>query len=179
MIKSILVKMVVLSGFVALSGCAALIPYEEEFACKRPNNMGKCIDTESAYAEIMSGESNTPFAKPYSDLEDGESNQAPSKNDTGVNTSVTVGSAPQLSANSGYNQYLDANYKETAKLLNAGVTPVLSGGDTIKIVLLPNSITNRTLLSERTMYVIIEQPEFIMGDYLIPKSKPIIDLFGE
>lgn len=158
-----------------LGGCSSLIPYEDEFACKRSDNMGKCIDTENAYLEAVSGQSTTPFAKPHSELEDGESNYA---------TTVTTDEngkpiVPVVPSNAGYLHYLDSNYRETARLLDSAITPVTSSGDTIKIVLLPNKIDSKVMLSERTMYVIIEEPEFIMGDYLTPKAISVKDLFGE
>lgn len=153
-----------------LSGCSSLIPYEEEFACKRPNNMGKCIDTEQAYEEARTGRSTTPYAVPASMQDD--------DNDGNAEVRPTL-NLHIASPNHGYNQYLDANYRETAKLLKSGITPVLSNGDTIKIVLVPNRVTDKMLLSERIMYVIIEEPEFIMGDYLIEKKAPISTLFRE
>ena len=54
--------LLVVIGLIGLSGCSSLIPYEEEFACKRPDNMGKCINTEQAYEEARSGNSVTPVA---------------------------------------------------------------------------------------------------------------------
>lgn len=158
-----------------LSACSSLIPYEDEFACNRPDNMGKCINTEDAYLEAVSGESNTPYAKPASELDSDESNHAKVNN----SNSKSNGNHGHLTSNSGYLEYLDANYRETARLLDSAITPVTSSGDTIKIILVPNKITSKVMLSERTMYVIIEEPEFIMGDYLSPKVKPIKGLFGE
>jgi conjugal transfer pilus assembly protein TraV len=154
-------------ALLTLSGCSSLIPYEEDFACKRPNNMGKCIDTEQAYEEVRSGNSVTPYAVPASMQDDDDAQGRPTMN------------LQIFDANQGYSQYLDANYRETANLLNSGITPVLSNGDTIKIVLVPNRVTDKMLLSERIMYVIIEEPEFIMGDYLIEKKAPIPTLFKE
>lgn len=151
-----------------LSGCTALIPYEDEFSCKRPNNMGKCISTEDAYKELTTGENIAPYAKPASEKDDDDINE--NKQNT-----ININNEP----NSGYKQYLDANYKETANLLKGGITPILSSGDTIKIVLVPNRVTERMLLSERTMYIIIKEPEFIMGDYLLKKHIPTTSLFGE
>ncbi|HBA58625.1 MAG: hypothetical protein CL602_01590 [Alteromonas sp.] len=163
--------LLVVIGLIGLSGCSSLIPYEEEFACKRPDNMGKCINTEQAYEEARSGNSVTPFAKPVSKREEEEE-------DSDAETRPTL-NLHLASPNYGYSQYLDANYRETAKLLKSGITPVLSNGDTIKIVLVPNRVTDKMLLSERIMYVIIEEPEFIMGDYLIEKKAPISTLFRE
>ena len=159
-------------AFLTLSGCSSLIPYEEEFACKRPENMGKCINTEQAYEEARSGNSVTPYAKPASKQDDDDNDDVQRNGKPIMNLHIA-------SPNQGYNQYLDANYRETAKLLKSGITPVLSNGDTIKIVLVPNRVTDKMLLSERIMYVIIEEPEFIMGDYLIQKKATIPNLFKE
>lgn len=157
-----------------LSGCSSLIPYEDEFACKRSNNMGKCISTEEAYKELTTGDSTTPYAKPASEQEEGDD-----INQVQVNAASVVNTNGIKEPNSGYNQYIDANYKETADLLKSGITPILSSGDTIKIVLVPNKVTDRMLLSERIMYVIIEEPKFLMGDYLLKKHIPATSLFGE
>ncbi|GHG07082.1 TraV family lipoprotein [Thalassotalea marina] len=160
-----------LVAFVAMSGCSSLIPYEEEFGCKRSNNMGKCISTEEAYKEMTTGGDAAPYAKPASLKDDDESDHA--------QTSAKGDSQNIKKPNIGYVQYLDANYKETAKLLNSSITPVISTGDTIKIVLVPNQINEKMLLSERTLYLIVENPKFIMGDYLIEKKTPISTIFGE
>ncbi len=165
------IKIIAAVLLISLTGCTSLIPYEDEFACKRPDNMGKCISTEAAYKELTTGEEIAPYAKPASEQDD-DDNINGQQEMSGTDT-------PVKQSNSGYNQYIDANYKETAKLLKNGITPVLSSGDTIKIVLVPNRVTERMLLSERTMYVIIEEPEFIMGDYLIKKHLPASTLFGE
>jgi conjugal transfer pilus assembly protein TraV len=160
-------KLILILSLSLLSGCSMLIPYEDEFACKRSDNMGKCISTEEAYKELTTGTDLAPYAKPASQQDDDDESKSLSK------------MKKVDSPNSGYNQYIDANYKETAKLLKAGITPILSSGETIKIVLVPNRVTERMLLSERIMYVIIEEPEFIMGDYLIKKHIPATSLFGE
>lgn len=162
--------LLVVIGLIGSSGCSSLIPYEEEFACKRPDNMGKCINTEQAYEEARSGNSVTPFAVPVSKRDDEEDEETESRPTLNLHIA---------SPNVGYSQYLDANYRETARLLKSGITPVLSNGDTIKIVLVPNRVTDKMLISERIMYVIIEEPEFIMGDYLIEKKAPISTLFRE
>jgi len=167
--KTILkLKLILIISISLLSGCTALIPYEDEFACKRPNNMGKCISTEAAYKELTTGESIAPYAKPASQQDDDDDKS----NSNDKNDSIKM-------PNSGYDQYLDANYKETANLIKGGITPIISSGDTIKIVLVPNRVTERMLLSERIMYVIIEEPEFVMGDYLLKKHIPATSLFGE
>jgi len=161
-------KLMLVLSISLLSGCTALVPYEDEFACQRPDNMGKCISTEDAYKELTTGESIAPYAKPASEQDDDD------------DESMAQAKANRIEMpNSGYNQYLDANYKETASLLRNGITPILSSGDTIKIVLVPNRVTERMLLSERIMYVIIEEPEFLMGDYLLKKHIPVNTLFGE
>ena len=169
--KTIILNLKIILLFSLLSGCSSLIPYEDEFACKRSDNMGKCISTEEAYKELTTGDSVTPYAKPASQQEEDD--------DSGNNKVSSISNNEVNEPNSGYNQYLDANYKETASLLKSGITPILSSGDTIKIVLVPNRVTERMLLSERTMYVIIEEPKFLMGDYLLKKHIPITSLFGE
>lgn len=166
-------KLILVISITLLSGCSSLVPYEDEFACKRPDNMGKCISTEDAYKELRTGNDIAPYAKPASKQDDEDD----SKSKEQLNSQDKVN--PVKLPNSGYDQYLDANYKETAKLLKEGITPILSSGDTIKIVLVPNRVTERMLLSERVMYIIIQEPEFLMGDYLLKKHIPATTLFGE
>lgn len=171
--KSIVnLKIILIISISLLNGCSALVPYEDEFACKRPDNMGKCISTEDAYKELRTGNDVAPYAKPASQQEDDvEVDEKEVSNQNKVKFSILP--------DSGYDQYIDANYKETAKLLKEGVTPILSSGDTIKIVLAPNRLSERILISERIMYVIIEEPKFIMGNYLIKKHIPATTLFGD
>lgn len=165
----------VIATLAIIQGCS-IFPYEDKFGCNRPNNMGKCVSATEAYDEMTTGESKAPYAKPYSKQTDEE--RAAGEGDA-QNTQASHGSAPSSATSlpkrvngAQYDAYLDANYKEVAELVDAPVTPMVKPVKTAELLFLPYSDQSRVLKGERIVTVILEEPKFVLGDYL--KKKQII-----
>jgi len=152
----------IIAIFITLPSCSTMFPYEDEFACKRKNNMGKCVSSMQAYDEIVNGDSGRyPYAKPASEQDD----------EVEVKTDM---SAPD----SGYLQYLQANYEQQKRLLDSPITPMIMTPTVLEILVMSyKSSNNRQLNGSRYIHVIVEDAKFIMGDYLEPKLMPIDTLF--
>ncbi|MEY8201158.1 MAG: TraV family lipoprotein, partial [Colwellia sp.] len=151
-----------------LQACSIFLPYEDEFSCNKQDNLGKCVSAEEAYIEMTTGESSAPYMKPHSekssdDIED-EKNSYSSQN--------------TYRNNGGYSSYLDAQYEEVAGLLTDNVTPIIKPVKTAELLILPYSENRNILKGERFINVILEDPGFVMGDYLKKKPTHINTLFS-
>jgi len=161
-----------------MQGCS-LFPYEDKFGCNRPNNMGKCVSGMEAYEEMTTGENKAPYAKPYSLQTDEEraagsgENALPTESEGGHTDVQGLNEVlPKRVNGAHYDTYVDANYKEVAELVDQPVTPIVKPVKTAELLFLPYSDQARVLKGERIVTVILEEPKFVLGDYL--KKKPII-----
>jgi conjugal transfer pilus assembly protein TraV len=166
------VKITLLLSALSLQACS-LFPYEDKFGCNRGDNLGKCVSAQEAYEEMTTGESSAPYMKPYSEQNNDEKDKPGSSPDA-VNTSPTTSNGL-----SGYDQYLDANYNEVANLLDKPVTPIIKPVKTAELLVLPYSNTEKVLKGERYINVILEEPSFILGDYLKKQPVQMKSLFNE
>lgn len=149
-------------------GCSWLFPYEDEFACKRPDNLGKCVSPMEAYDEITTGVSKAEYMKPAS--EKTKSDNSKSKKQ--------LKNQPSHVKN-GYDRYLDSNYSEVADLLEQPITPLVKPVVTAEMLVLPYSDSAKVLKGERYINIIVEDPSFILGDYLKKKANSIPSIFSD
>ncbi len=145
-VKCLLVNMLVLSG------CSWLVPYDEEFSCKLKDNYGKCVSVEQAYEEAVSGEDI------YPDMGKGKDESAGKK-----------------AVKSPYTQYRSALYQELKELVDDPETPMLRPAKTIRTLIIPYSAKNqkKTLYGTRYVYSIIDDPVFVLGEYLYKKPSVV------
>ena len=132
-----------------LTGCS-LLPYENEFACRKTDDLGKCISVEEAYKEAVTGQSQHPTIQ--------------------AKKSKTKPSEPQaaLSVDEAYTQYQAQVYREMATLIEAPRTPMLKPAKTLRTLILsysPNA-DNKVFYMPRYVYSIIDDPGWVLGDYL-------------
>tara|TARA_B110000196_G_C21150544_1_gene669356 strand:+ start:1118 stop:1636 length:519 start_codon:yes stop_codon:yes gene_type:complete len=163
--NNLLRNFLVLSVLAFLNGCSAFFPYEDEFACKRPDNLGKCISSAEAYEEIKNGDDSSPYIRPASEVEDDDNEQP-------INPNKKVSSDKVNESRVGYERYIDANYKEIAELVEKPITPLVNQAEVIEMLVLSYpSDSGKRLKGERYINVINNNPKFVLGDYL--KKKPI------
>ncbi|NQY62906.1 MAG: TraV family lipoprotein [Alteromonadaceae bacterium] len=160
-----------LCGLLILSGCSALFPYDDEFVCKRPDNLGKCISSSEAYEEIINGDDTSPYLSPVSEVEEQQSSTKQKNSDIKAKT-YAVNTNAVNSSRGGYERYLDANYKEIAELVERPITPLVNKAEVIEMLVLSYPTNNgKRLKGERYINVINNNPKFVLGKYL--KKKPI------
>ncbi len=155
----------VLSVF--LSGCGTLMPYKTEFQCKSPDK-GKCATVKAAYDESKEnhgdddagGKSNEEKKEEKRDeKKDGGKDSGAEK--TGARKNIPTASAKDV--------YRDNLQKELSGLLEAPVTPVIIPPKVMRVLIFP--YPDKTLLyMPRYIYMMIDEPEWVIGNYLIKEN---------
>ena len=145
-------------------GCAMFFPYDQDPKCPSGENFGRCVNSMDAYDSIATGATHRGNNK----NKEGEGDE--NKEDTEAK--------PYQAPDSGYQAYVDANYRQSARMLDAPVTPLLKDSEVLEILVMPRSSDDRKVLfGQRYVHVIIETPSFILGDYLKVKKVPLTSHF--
>lgn len=152
-----------------LNACAFMFPYEDEFACKRPDNLGKCVSSTEAYEQIKNQDDSAPYLKPASEQDEDEQENHIEKTKLKINES-----------RAGYERYLDRQYQAQADLIEQPVTPLVNRAEVVEILILAYPSENGTrLMGERYINVINNKPKFVLGDYLKKKPVALENLFDK
>lgn len=142
-----------------VSGCA-MLPYEQEFACKNEDH-GQCIHPEDAYREAV--DQSLPDAAGYQSAGDPINRKKRRRQEA---------LSPVATAPGGYDSYRNAVYDQLAAIVEAPVTPMVAPAKTVRTLILP--YTDRKgegrLYMARYVYSVLEQPRFVLGDYLSGQS---------
>ncbi len=132
-----------------LSGCSALMPYDDEFGCRPKDGTGKCADMNKAYKQAVTG---VTYAQ--TQLEPNKQTLAPAQN--------------------AYGQYVDRYYAEISSMVDKPITPMVKQAKTIRTLILPYPSKTgeiKTLWMERYAYTIVREPDFVLGQYLSQKPR--------
>jgi conjugal transfer pilus assembly protein TraV len=123
---------------ISLSACASVMnPYKGEFSCPETSK-GKCVGVPEAYEESADGKGTE--SEPEAS---GES--TPSKEEA---------------------EYEIERYRELAALVREPVTPMMAPPEVRRILFLPYRGADGELMMTRYVYFFIEEPRWILGDYL-------------
>jgi len=166
-----LARLAVIIVVLQLQACASLFPYEDKFACQRPDNLGKCVSPMEAYEEITTGKSAGNYVKPASEQEDSD--------DQDYREIQALRDELANEFEGGYDRYLDANYSEIAALIDEPVTPLVKPVMTAEMLIMPYSDAPKVLKGERFINIIVEDPTFILGNYLKKKTISVPSIFTE
>mgnify|MGYP000648663231 CR=1 FL=1 len=161
--KTVLVLITIL-----LTGCS-IVPYEEEFACKRKNNLGKCISALEAYEEAVTGVEKAPYMVPASEQDDEDNKEDETKRK--VNHLMVNNNKP-----SEYTSYLNGYYSELKELVDDPKTPMVRQARKVRTLVLPYNPSEKVIYMDRYIYSILDEPLFVMGKYLIKESVPVEQL---
>lgn len=144
-----------------LSGCS-MLPYESGSSCTMQKKYGKCIDVEGAYKEAVTGEDSG--APELHKLSDGKSKRT-KQSDAVIK--VETEKSNVIRAND-YRGYQDARYQTLTDIISEPNAPMLSPPRTVRTLIIsytPNQDKKR-LYMPRYVYSIIEESEFVLGQYL-------------
>lgn len=160
------ISRVLISLLVAtLTGCS-MLPYENDYSCRLKDNYGKCISVESAYTEAVTGESQGEPMKPKSKQRFGS--RAKSNETT------------QLSKNpaNAYDNYRDRTYQQLSEMIKQPNTPLLQPPKVIRTLVVSYSPSSKqdTLYMPRYVYTVIQDPKWVLGQYLHGKPELIKSL---
>ena len=155
-LTTVLLPIVVLA---TLSGCS-IVPYENEYACNMPDQLGKCQDMETSYKEAVTGVAENPPMKPASEQEEDEEENM---------QQLAPQSAPVAVANAGnaYDEYIDDYYSQLQRLIVEPKNPIIRQPTQMRLLILPyTSRDSSVMYMARHIYWVHKQPQFIMGDYM-------------
>ena len=158
-----MIKPLLLITLLFMSACSTLNPYEENFVCTNKDNHGKCLDVHGAYNEAVS---ETDIA-PHFD-QNGKFHQPH------ASSTKSYAQGQSTTTANGFNGYKDQEYQRLHSLLDEPVAPVVRPALTIRTLILPyrsETTKKEYLYMPRYVFSILEQPSFIMGDYLLDDSQ--------
>jgi conjugal transfer pilus assembly protein TraV len=132
---------------ILLTGCASVLnPYESDFQCPGTDR-GKCVSVQDAYGEST---------KKNLSIENKDEVKSEKPQEGGVLES-------QHKKN---NDYQEALYKELAGLLKEPLTPIVAPPKVMRVLMLPYKGDANELYMIRYVYFFVEEPKWILGDYL-------------
>ena len=142
----------ILLSMIFLTGCAGFWnPYDSEFTCPLTYN-GKCVSVEEAYKESFKNKDITV------------SNDDNEKSKTDKECKGKDCKKPVQNAEQG--QYQQAVFSELAGLIESPDTPVVAPAKVMRVLILPyRSQSNKALYMNRYVYVIADDPAWVLGDY--------------
>lgn len=130
---------------ISLSACASVMnPYKGEFSC-RETFKGKCVGVPDSYDESVRDTQRETSGLP-------ETEEEPATAEIGTG-------------------YEAERYREVAELIREPVTPMMAPPEVRRILFLPYRGSDGELLMMRYIYFFIEEPKWILGDYLRGEEK--------
>jgi conjugal transfer pilus assembly protein TraV len=149
-----------------LAGCKVLVPYDNQFACAKSHDYGKCMDVQSAYEEARSHqgiptgpeEPGTPFKTtgPRTPNKPAPARPAELRGELAREAYQPEDAAARLR---------DARYRELAGLIENPVTPLVRAPKVLRTLIVSYS-AGGTLYMPRYVYYFGEDAQFVLGDYL-------------
>lgn len=148
-----------------LSGCS-VIPYEDEYACKKPDALGKCQNMGDSYQEAITGIETAPTLKPASKQDDDDNQHQISAQHIQQVNSMT---------NNSYDRYIDSYYEQLQRLVVDPKNPIIRQPTQVRMLVLPYTSKDQGVMyMSRHIYWVHQRPQFIMGDYM-KKPSEILD----
>jgi len=139
-----------------LSGCSSILnPYSSDFTCPKTEN-GKCVDIETAHEESLAktGKKNSETQKASC-----EGKECANKDKAGKEETSVKAITPDIT-------YQDELHKKLAGLLAQPTTPVVAPPAVMRVLMLPYKGDENELYMMRYVYIILDGPKWVMGDYL-------------
>lgn len=149
-------KMMSLSFCMLLQACA-MLPYENDYSCHLKDNYGKCIGVEDAYQEAVTGKSQgAPLVPGSKQKKHHRSEPSQQTHDT-------------LIANPAYSNYRTHTYEALSRLIEQPKTAMLKPPVTIRTLILAYAPDDHkeTLYMPRYIYSVIDDPQWVLGQYLV------------
>jgi len=143
----------------ALSGCSVFSPYNSEFQCTSPDK-GKCVSVQQAYEESL--EKDSPVKKTV------KGKKSRKADDSSVNEEKSKDLRDKKS--SAEESYKESLQREMARLIDEPVTPVVIPPKVMRILVLPYP-EKTVLYMPRFIYIMTDNPRWVLGDYLINKGQ--------
>ncbi|MBT4288030.1 MAG: TraV family lipoprotein [Deltaproteobacteria bacterium] len=176
--RSNLKNTITLFILITLTSCTeAMNPFNEEFTCNRGDNNGECINITEAYHKSFNdsgkktsqGKNKYKKTKYYEKVLVVKRNPAPYSS-MGRKNIYTLEYVPYFKKISTVekpaNKVLkDQEYNELTGIIKAPITPLIKQPKVMQMLITPSKSENGKVLSmERTIFIILEDPEFMLGN---------------
>jgi len=140
-------------------------PYQSEFTCPQAEK-GKCVGIKEAYQESLKQEKEEAM-KEYSVVKEFEKE---SKKEANATSSYLRG---ELLLSPAEERYVESLYDTLTKLLREPQTPVVVPPKIVRVLILPyQNSEGKNLYSARYVYVIVEEPKWILQNILTNQLSP-------
>jgi conjugal transfer pilus assembly protein TraV len=157
---------IALLGTAVLPGCQVLVPYDNEFACAKSHDYGKCMDVQSAYDDARSNAGSAPVAAQPGAKSKSGARGAPAKSQASGTAELRGELVREAFAPAdGGERLREARYRELAGLIESPVTPLVQPPKVLRTLIVSYSVGD-ALYMPRYVYYIAEDAKFVLGDYL-------------
>lgn len=144
----------------SLAGCGAVMnPYKGEFACP-DYDKGQCIQVEGAYKESLRS---TRQPAPDQAVQE---NCKDCKGEGAKNVPVSGQDAAP-----GETQYQRAVNEKMVGMLREPKTPLMVPPKVMRVLVLPYRGDANELYMMRYVYIMVDEPKWVMGKYLMEKDE--------
>ncbi|MGL3998896.1 TraV family lipoprotein [Pantoea eucalypti] len=156
--KTKYLALVTLMSASLLSGCS-ILPYHNDFACKLEDGYGKCISSEAAYDEAVTG---ADYG--HEITKDGVKDDPKG---SAANSAASESGQQEKTVSRSYETYRDRVYKQTAKLIEDPQTPVVKKPTVVRTLIMSYSpgLDSTIAYMPRYVYSMLEGPKFVLSQY--------------
>lgn len=168
-------KCLIIMTTLLICGCgAALNPYKDDFSCPSQDK-GKCIRVEGAYKESLQKKSGNILNDKENKMACEKCREEAKKNNVSEAAYCSSCYAPQ--AGKPENRYFgnqpsetvyqNAVNKKLAAMLERSDTPLVAPPQVMRILILPYKGDMNELYMTRYVYLLVDDPKWVMGNYLM------------
>jgi len=168
-------KCLIIITVLYLWGCGAILnPYKDDFSCPE-RDKGKCIKVEGAYKESLQKKSGNILNDKENKMACEKCRKEAKNNNVSEDTYCTACSTSEANQ-SGNNRkttessetiYQRAVNKKLATMLKQPNTPLIAPPQVMRVLVLPYKGDMNELYMMRYIYLLIDDPKWVVGNYLI------------
>ena len=168
-------KCLIIITVLYLWGCGAILnPYKDNFSCP-DQDKGKCIKVEGAYKESLQKKKTNTLNEKENKTACEKCRKEAKNNNVSEDTYCTACSTSEINK-SGNNRrttessetmYQRAVNKKLATMLKAPNTPLIAPPQVMRVLVLPYKGDMNELYMMRYIYLLIDDPKWVVGNYLI------------
>ena len=168
-------KCLIIIAMLCLWGCGAILnPYKDDFSCP-DYDKGKCIKVEGAYKESLQKKKNSTLTEKENKAACEKCWQEAKNNNVSEDTYCTACSTSETkepenkrrTTESAETMYQKAVNKKLALMLREPNTPLIAPPQVMRVLVLPYKGDLNELYMMRYIYLLIDDPQWVMGNYLI------------
>ncbi|MGA3282651.1 MAG: type IV conjugative transfer system lipoprotein TraV [Smithella sp.] len=168
-------KCLIIATILYLWGCGAILnPYKDDFSCPGYDK-GKCIKVAGAYKESLQKKKNDTLSEKENKAACEKCRKEAKNNNVSEDTYCTACSSAEtndverkrLKAESSETEYRKAVNQKLVSMLKEPNTPLLAAPQIMRVLILPYRGDQNELYMMRYVYLLTDDPKWVIGNYLI------------